>query len=58
MNVSIFVIVLTLFSIDSLFDLSLRYTLLPHLTLIFFFHLFIIRLMCFSVIIVAYFLVS
>ena len=54
--IMIFVIALILFYIDNLFDSSPRYTLLPHLTLIFFFS-FIIRLMCFSIIIVAYFLV-
>ena len=54
MNVSIFVIALTWFSIDSALDSLLRYTLLPHLTLFF----FITRFMCSSVIIVVCFLVS
>ena len=55
MNVSIFVITLTWFSIDSALDSPLRYTLLPHLTLFFF---FITRFMCSSVIIVVCFSVS
>ena len=55
MNVSIFVIALTWFSIDSALDSPLRYTLLPHLTLFFFLlHVF----MCSSVIIVVCFSVS
>ena len=55
MNVSIFVIALTWFSIDSALDSPLRYMLLPHLTLVFF---FITRFMCSSVIIVVCFSVS
>ena len=57
MNVFISVIALIPFSIDNFFDFSPRYTLLPYLTLILF-SSFIICLMCFNVIIVAYFSVS
>ena len=56
MNVFIFIVALTLFSIDIIFDLPLRYTFLPYLTL--FIYLFITCLMCYSVIIGVRFLVS
>ena len=55
MNVSIFVIALTWFSIDSALDSLLRYTLFTSFDFVFF---FITRFMCSSVIIVVCFSVS
>ena len=57
MNVSIFVITLIMFSINNLVDSSKVHT-LTSFDYDIFFLTFIIHLMCFSVIIVAYFSVS